>query len=100
MRIIGCDLHARQQTSAMLDTAMGEVVNETLAHEGEGVRKFYSRLPGPVRVGIEATCSRASDYGAASQRTYAAAMEHWSRQNKTRRSKRKATARNVCALLT
>ena len=57
MRIIGCDLHARQQTLAMLDTATGEVVNETLAHEGESVREFYSRLPSPVRVGIEATGS-------------------------------------------
>ena len=57
MRIIGCDLHARQQTLAMLDTATGEVVNQTLAHEGESVREFYSKLPGPVRVGIEATGS-------------------------------------------
>ena len=57
MRIIGCDLHARQQTLAMLDTATGEVVNQTLAHEGESVREFYSTLPGPVRVGIEATGS-------------------------------------------
>ena len=57
MRIIGCDLHARQQTLAILDTATGEVVNETLAHEGDGVREFYSRLPSPVRVGIEATGS-------------------------------------------
>src|SRR5271156_5809718 len=55
MRIIGCDLHARQQTLAMLDTATGEVVNETLAHEGKSVREFYSKLPGPVQVGIEAT---------------------------------------------
>jgi hypothetical protein len=55
MWIIGCDLHARQQTLAILDTATGEVVNETLAHEGDGVREFYSTLPGPVRVGIEAT---------------------------------------------
>jgi uncharacterized membrane protein YjjB (DUF3815 family) len=57
MRIIGCDLHARQQTLAMLDTATGEVVNMTLMHEGEGVREFYSTLPGAVRVGIEATGS-------------------------------------------
>jgi len=34
MRIIGCDLHARQQTLAMLDTISGEVVNGTLMHEG------------------------------------------------------------------
>jgi hypothetical protein len=57
MRIIGCDLHARQQTLAMLDTGTGEVVNRTLTHEGKSVREFYSMLPGPVRVGIEATGS-------------------------------------------
>src|SRR5262245_55130302 len=57
MRIIGCDLHARQQTLAMLDTTTGEVVNRTLMHEGNEVREFYSQLPLPVRVGIEATGS-------------------------------------------
>jgi transposase len=57
MRIIGCDLHALQQTLAMLDTATGEVVNLTLKHEGDNVREFYSSLPRPVRVGIEATGS-------------------------------------------
>ena len=56
MRIIGCDLHARQQTVAMLDTLSGEVVNRTLTHESNNVRDFYSTLPGPVR-GIEATGS-------------------------------------------
>ena len=54
MRIIGCDLHARQQTLAMLDTETGEVVNRTLLHEGGAVRDFYSQLPRPVLVGIEA----------------------------------------------
>ena len=54
MRIIGCDLHARQQTLAMLDTITGEVVNRTLMHEGNEVREFYSELPRPVLVGIEA----------------------------------------------
>ena len=54
MRIIGCDLHARQQTLAMLDTQTGEVVNRTLMHEGNQVREFYSELPRPVRVGVEA----------------------------------------------
>jgi len=29
MRIIGCDLHARQQTFAMLDTETEELVNRT-----------------------------------------------------------------------
>jgi len=57
MRIIGCDLHARQQTVAMLDTTTGEVVKMTLKHEGNHVREFYSQLPHPVRVGIEATGS-------------------------------------------
>jgi hypothetical protein len=54
MRIIGCDLHARQQTLAMLDTATGEVMKTTLKHEGDSVREFYSSLVRPVRVGIEA----------------------------------------------
>ena len=57
MRIIGCDLHARQQTLAMLDTVTGEVVKTTLQHEGNNVREFYCKLPRPVRVGIEATGS-------------------------------------------
>ncbi len=57
MRIIGCDLHARQQALAMLDTTTGEIVAMTLKHEGDNVREFYSKLPRPVRVGIEATGS-------------------------------------------
>ena len=57
MRIIGCDLHARQQTVAMLDTETGEVVSMTMKQEGNKVREFYSSLPRPVRVGIEATGS-------------------------------------------
>jgi len=57
MRIIGCDLHARQQTLAMLESTTGEIVNLTLTHEGDKVREFYSNLPRPVRVGIEATGS-------------------------------------------
>jgi hypothetical protein len=57
MRIIGCDLHARQQAVAMLDTNTGELMEITLTHEGNNVREFYSKLPRPVRVGIEATGS-------------------------------------------
>src|SRR6204780_4182916 len=57
MRIIGCDLHSRQQTLAMLDTATGEIEKTTLKHEENIVREFYSNLPRPVRVGIEATGS-------------------------------------------
>lgn len=57
MEIIGVDLHARQQTISMLDTETGELVEKALEHEGEKVREFYSTLPGPVPVGIEATAS-------------------------------------------
>src|ERR1700683_1131987 len=57
MRIIGCDFHTRQQTLAMLDTETGELVKMTLQHEGNNVREFYSALPRPVCVGIEATGS-------------------------------------------
>jgi hypothetical protein len=42
-------------TLAILDTETGEVVEKTLMHEGSKVREFYSALPRPVRVGIEAT---------------------------------------------
>jgi len=41
----------------MLDTETGEVVNLTLMHDGNNVREFYSQLPRPVLVGIEATGS-------------------------------------------
>ncbi len=57
MRIIGCDLHARQQTIAMLDDETGELVEGTLSHEGTTVREFYQGLAGPVTVGIEASGS-------------------------------------------
>ena len=51
MRIIGCDLHAAQQTIAMLDGDTGEVVERTLTHDGDTVREFYASIPGPAVVG-------------------------------------------------
>ena len=57
MRIIGCDLHAAQQTIAMLDADTGEVVERVLAHDGDTVRAFYASIPRPAVVGIEATGS-------------------------------------------
>ena len=57
MQIIGCDLHARQQTIAMLDTDTGELIEKVIEHEGEKVQEFYSALDGQVLVGIEATGS-------------------------------------------
>ena len=50
MKIIGCDLHAAQQTIAMLDRETGAVVEQTLKHDGEEVRAFYAALPAPVTV--------------------------------------------------
>jgi transposase len=57
MKIVGCDLHARQQRIAMLDTETGELTEKSLRHEGNAVREFYAALKGPVVVGIEATGS-------------------------------------------
>src|SRR5947208_15392129 len=55
MKIIGCDLHASQQSIAMLDRDTGEIVEKTLTHEGGAVRAFYASIPPPVVVGLEAT---------------------------------------------
>jgi transposase len=55
MKIVGCDLHARQQTIAMVYTETGEFTEKTLFHERNVVREFYAALEGPVVVGIEAT---------------------------------------------
>ena len=57
MRLVGCDLHASQQSIAMLDRDTGVVIEKTLKHEGEAVREFYASIPPPVVVGIEATGS-------------------------------------------
>ena len=59
MKIVGCDLHARQQTIAMVDTETGEFTEKTLGHEGNAVREFYAALEGPVVVASKplARCS-------------------------------------------
>src|SRR5688572_7754983 len=57
MRLVGCDLHATQQSIAMLDRDTGVVIEKTLTHEGGAVRAFYASIPPPVVVGIEATGS-------------------------------------------
>ena len=54
MKIVGCDLHARQQSIAMVDTQTGEFTEKTIPHGGNAVREFYAALDGPV-VGLEAT---------------------------------------------
>jgi len=55
MKIVGCDLHAKQQTIAMVDTETGELLEKTRLHERKAVGEFYAALEGPVIVGIEAT---------------------------------------------
>ncbi len=42
MKILGCDLHAKQQTIAMVDTETGEVTEKTLRHEGNMVKDATS----------------------------------------------------------
>ena len=53
MLIIGCDFHPGVQQVAMLDTETGRRFEGRLTHEGDQVRRFYSELPRPARVGIE-----------------------------------------------
>ena len=57
MRLIGCDLHACQQSIAMLDRDTGEVSEKTLTHEGGAVREFMRRFRRRSWSAIEATGS-------------------------------------------
>ena len=52
MRIIGCDLHARQQTLAMLDTTTGEAVNLTLQHESRLIGNVLCRVRCRFGIGL------------------------------------------------
>ena len=45
-KIVGCDLHARQQSIAMVDTETGVLTEKVLKHEGNAVREFYAALEG------------------------------------------------------
>jgi transposase len=55
MIIVGCDFHTRFQQIAMLDPSTGELLERRLEHGNGEVEKFYGALPGPARVGVEAT---------------------------------------------
>ena len=57
MKIVGVDLHAKQQSIAMLETETGELTEKVIRHEGNAVREFYATLEGLIVVGIEATGS-------------------------------------------
>jgi transposase len=55
MTLVGCDLHARKQPVAILDTVTGELREEKLSHDGDAVEQFYRALPAPVTVAVEST---------------------------------------------
>ena len=57
MLMIGCDFHPGLEEVAILDTETGQLRQHTLSHAFglEPVRQFYAGLPGPVRVGLEAS---------------------------------------------
>jgi transposase len=52
---IGVDIHPYQQTAAWCDKGTGETGTVDLKHDLEKVREFYSSLPGPAVIGIEAS---------------------------------------------
>jgi len=56
---IGVDFHPHQQTVAWCDTQTGETQTFDLMHDIKKVREFYSSLPEPAVIGIEAS-SRAA----------------------------------------
>ena len=57
MIMIGCDFHPGMQEMALLDTVAGRRWQHCLSHASGpvAVRQFYAELPGPVRVGLEAS---------------------------------------------
>src|SRR5262245_12167669 len=56
---IGVDFHPHQQTVAWCDTRTGETRTLDLVNEVGSVRSFYSSLPEPATVGIEASARAA-----------------------------------------
>lgn len=56
---IGVDFHPHQQMISWCDTETGETKTFELLHDLERVRQFYSSLPEPAIVGIEASARAA-----------------------------------------
>lgn len=56
---IGVDFHPHQQTVSWCDTRTGETETVELAHDLNKVRSFYSSLPEPAMIGIEASSKAA-----------------------------------------
>jgi hypothetical protein len=46
MTLNGCDLHARTQQVAVLDTGTGEIQEHQFPHHGDAVERFYA-VPRP-----------------------------------------------------
>jgi hypothetical protein len=44
MKIVGVDLHAKQQSIVLLDTESGEFTKKIIRHEGNTIREFYAGL--------------------------------------------------------
>jgi transposase len=65
MKIVGCDLHARQQTIAMVDTETGEFVERTLSHEGNAAARVLRGLGRSSGGGHRSHGSNAVVFGAA-----------------------------------
>src|SRR5215831_17727151 len=55
MILVGCDLHARKQQVAVLDSETGEVQEVELCHQGDEIERYYAALPRPVTVAVEST---------------------------------------------
>jgi transposase len=56
---LGVDFHAHRQTVAWCDTRTGETRTFDLVHDLEKVREFYTSLPEPAIIGIEASAKAA-----------------------------------------
>ena len=52
--IIGCDFHPSWQQAAVFDAETGEVTERKLVNGNGEAERFYSGLPEPALVGIEA----------------------------------------------
>jgi transposase len=55
MVLIGGDFHPRGQQVSWFDEAPGEIGDQKLVHATGAAEKFYRRLPGPARIGMEST---------------------------------------------
>ena len=55
MLIIGCDFHPGWEQVAWLDPETGETGEQKLSHSDGEAERFYRGLPGPARIGLEAT---------------------------------------------